>query len=86
MPPRLSTGSVVSLTWLGTRTIASTSASTASGSVTRNTEFHSKCSISQPDSNDPSAATAPPTADQSAIAFVLAGPFHNAVINARVVG
>ena len=54
--------------------------------MTRNTEFHSKCSISQPESNDPRAATAPPTADQSAIALVLAGPVHSAVISARVVG
>ena len=56
---------------------------TASGAVTRNTELHAKWSSSQPDSNDPSAATAPPIADHSAIALVRAGPFHSAVISAR---
>ena len=37
-PPRLSTGSVVSLTWAGTKATAISSATTASGSVIRNTE------------------------------------------------
>ena len=44
MPPRLSTGSVVSLTWPARTTMASTSATAASGSVTRKTEPHQKCS------------------------------------------
>ena len=34
----------------------------------------------------PSAAMAPPSADQSAIDLVLAGPAQSAVISARVVG
>ena len=44
MPPRLSTGSVDSLTWAGTNIQAITSATTARGSVTRKTEPHQKCS------------------------------------------
>ena len=55
MPPRLSTGSVVSLTWLGTSRIAITSATTASGSVIRNTEPQAWCSSSAPESSGPSA-------------------------------
>ncbi len=39
IPPRLSTGSVVSLTWLGTKRRAMSSATTASGSVIRKTEL-----------------------------------------------
>ena len=46
---------------------------TASGSVTRKTEPQSKCSSSAPETSGPSAAIAPPSADQSAIAFVRAG-------------
>ncbi len=38
MPPTLSTGSVVSWTWPGTNQAAITNATSASGSVTRNTE------------------------------------------------
>ena len=52
----------------------------------RKTEPHSKCSSSAPESSGPSAAIAPPSADQSAIEFVRAGPDHSAVISASVVG
>ena len=63
-----------------------TSATTASGSVTRKTEPHQKCSSSSPESSGPSAEIAPPSADHSAIDFVRAGPDQSAVISARVVG
>ena len=53
MPPRLSTGSVVSFTWAGTRRSAKTSATTASGSVSRKTEPHQKCSSNRPESSGP---------------------------------
>ena len=86
MPPRLSTGSVASLTWAGPRSIAITSATTASGRVIRKTEPHQKCSSSKPDSSGPSAEIAPPSADHRAIDFVRAGPDHSAVISASVVG
>ena len=86
MPPRLSTGSVVSFTWAGTRRSAKTSATTASGSVSRKTEPHQKCSSNRPESRGPSAEIAPPSADQSAIDLVRPGPDQSAVINARVVG
>ena len=66
--------------------MASTSASTASGSVTRKTEPHQKCSSSAPDTSGPSAEIAPPIADQSAIDRVRAGPDHSAVMSASVVG
>ena len=86
MPPRLSTFSVVSLTWAGTNRMAMTSATTASGRVTRKTEPHSKCSSRNPDTSGPSAAIAPPSADHSAIDRVRAGPDHSAAIRASVVG
>ena len=73
-PPRLSTGSVVSLTWPGTKRYAIRIATTASGSVTRNTDPQSNCSSSAPEISGPSAAIAPPIADHSAIDFVRAGP------------
>ncbi len=65
MPPRLSTGSVASFTWLGTNFRAMTSATTASGSVTRNTEPHQKYSRSAPAISGPRAEMPPPIADQS---------------------
>ena len=86
IPPRLSTGSVSSLTWAGTRATAITNATAASGSVTRNTEPHQKCSRSAPAINGPSEAIAPPVADHSAMARVRAWPDHSAVISASVVG
>ena len=86
MPPRLSTGSVLSFTWLGTSRTAITSATATSGRVMRNTEPHQKCSSSKPASNGPSAAMPPPSADHSAIDFVRPGPLHSAVISASVVG
>jgi len=58
IPPRLSTGSVASLTCAGTRRAASTSATTASGNVIRKTEPHQKCWSNRPDSSGPSAAIA----------------------------
>ncbi len=86
MPPRLSTGSVVSLTWLGTKRKASTSATAASGNVIRKTDPHQKCSKSRPESSGPSEEIAPPSPDQSAIDVVRPGPDHSAVIRASVVG
>ncbi len=86
MPPRLSTGSVASFTWAGTRRTARKRATTASGNVIRKTEPHQKCSSSRPENSGPSAAMAPPVPDQSAIDFVRAGPDHSAVISAKVVG
>ena len=85
-PPRLSTGSVPSLTWAGTKTQAITRATTASGSVTRKTEPHQKLSSRSPATSGPSAEIAPPSADQRAIDFVRPGPLHSAVISASVVG
>ena len=61
-------------------------ATTASGRVTKNTEPQSKPVSSAPESSGPSAAIAPPRADHRAIDFVRAGPDHNAVIRANVVG
>ena len=86
MPPRLSTGSVVSFTWAGTSTTASTKATTANGSVIRKTDPHQKCSSSAPAVSGPSAEMAPPRADHRAIDLVRAGPAHSAVMRARVVG
>ena len=85
-PPRLSTGSVVSFTWLGTNRTASTSATAARGRVTRNTEPHQKCWRSAPATSGPSAAIAPPRADHKAIDFVRAGPDQSAAMSASVVG
>jgi hypothetical protein len=85
-PPRLSTGSEVSLTCAGTSRIAITSAITANGSVIRNTEPHEWCRSTAPDSSGPSADIEAPIPDHSAIGFVRAGPDHSAVINASVVG
>ena len=85
-PPRLSTGSVDSLTWLGTNFSAINSAITASGTVSRNTEPHQKCSSRIPEQSGPSAEIAPPVAAQSAIARVRAAPDQRAVISASVVG
>ena len=86
MPPRLSTGSVVSLTWPGTSQTASTTATAASGNVTRNTDPHQKCSSRKPDNNGPRAEIAPPMPDHKAIERVRPDPDHNAVIRASVVG
>ncbi len=61
-------------------------ATMASGSVTRKTEPHANWPSSQPDTRGPSDAIAPPSADQSAIDRVRAGPDQSAVIRARVVG
>src|SRR5512143_739078 len=85
-PPKLSTASVVSLTWAGTYVRAMYRATTASGRVSRNTEPHQKCCNRNPDDNGPSDEIAPPIPDHSAIDRVRPGPDHRAVINARVVG
>ena len=62
------------------------SATNASGSVSRKTEPHQKCSSRKPESSGPSEAIAPPRPDQSAIDFVRPGPDQSAVISASVVG
>ena len=85
-PPKLSTGSVVSLTWPGTNAQASSSAISANGSVTTKTEPHQKVSSRAPAARMPSAEDAPPIADHKAMARVRPFPAHSAVINARVVG
>ena len=54
--------------------------------MTRKTEPQSKCSSRAPESSGPSAAIAPPIADQSAIERVRASPAQSAVISASVVG
>src|SRR5580765_5348910 len=62
-------------------------ATSASGKVKRNTDPHQKCSSRMPAQRGPSAAIAPPTPDQRAIAFVRPGPgVQSAVISASVVG
>jgi hypothetical protein len=86
IPPRLSTGSVVSFTWAGISRTAAWRATSASGSVIRKHEPQSNCSKSAPETIGPSADSAPPIADQSAIAFVRSGPDQSAVISASVVG
>ncbi len=86
IPPRLSTGSLPSFTCAGTDRTARASATTASGSVTRNTDPHQKLSSSHPETSGPSAEIAPPSADHSAIDRVRAGPDHSAVMSASVVG
>src|SRR5271166_680976 len=85
-PPSLSTGSVVSLTWLGTKASTIARATAARGNVIKKTEPHQKCNKSQPEIIGPSEEMAPPVPDHSAIDFVRAGPDHSAVMNARVVG
>jgi hypothetical protein len=82
----LSTGSVVSLTWLGTKYTAIARAMSASGMVTRKTDPQSKYSSRIPLTSGPRAAKPPPIADQSAIDFVRARPDQRAVIKASVVG
>jgi hypothetical protein len=86
IPPRLSTGSMDSLTCAGTNRHAMKKATAASGKVSRNTEPHQKCSSSSPDISGPSAAMPPPIADHSAIDLVRPGPAQRAVIRASVVG
>lgn len=85
-PPRSSTGSEVSWTWLGTYTSARARATAASGRVTRKTAPHQTWSSSAPADSGPSAAMAPPMPDHSAMALVRRGPAHSAVTRASVVG
>ena len=86
MPPRWSTGSVVSLTWAGISLQAKKRAIAASGALMMKTEPHSNPSSSAPATSGPSAETPPPSADQSAIALVRSCPDQSAVISASVVG
>ena len=79
IPPKSSTGSVASFTWLGTRRLAITTATTASGSVIRKTEPHQNRSSRKPAASGPRAEIAPPMPDHSAIDLVRAGPDHRAV-------
>ena len=62
------------------------SATSATGSVTRNTDPHQNACSRAPAISSPSAAHAAPAPDHSAMARVRPGPDHNAVIRARVVG
>ena len=86
MPPRWSTGSVVSLTWAGISLQAKTRAIAASGALTMKTEPHSNPSSRAPAKSGPRAETLPPSADQSAIGLVRACTDQSAVISASVVG
>src|SRR5215469_10640228 len=86
IPPRLSTGAVDSLTWAGTYKMTMTRAIAANGTVNTKTEPHQKYSSKTPETSGPSAAMALPTPDHRAMARVRAGPAHNAVTRARVVG
>ncbi len=86
IPPRLSTGSVASLTWLGTKYTAIPSAMIASGMVTRKTDPQSKYSRRIPLTSGPSAAKPPPMADHRAIDLVRLRPDQRAAISAKVVG
>ena len=74
MPPRWSTGSVVSLTWAGTRRQAKKRAIAASGALMMNTDHQSKPSSSAPATSGPSAEMPPPSADHRAIDLVRVGP------------
>ena len=85
-PPMLSTGSVASLTCAGTCFWPCSSASSASGTVTRNTEPHAKDCSRNPETSGPSIATPPPSADHAAMERVRAGPDQSAVMSASVVG
>ena len=86
MPPRWSTGSVVSFTWAGTKRQAQKRAIAASGAVTMKTDHQANPSKSAPASSGPSADMPPPSALHSAIDFVRSGPDQSAVISASVVG
>lgn len=86
MPPRLSTGSVDSFAWAGTKITTSGIAMMISGIVMRNDAPHHRYSTMAPASSGPIAETAPPIADHSAMALVRAAPDHSAVIKASVVG
>ena len=77
---------MVSFTCAGTKRIAITSAISASGRVITKTEPQSNSVSSAPAASGPSDEIAAPSADQSAIEWVRAGPDQSAVINARVVG
>ena len=84
MPPKLSTGSVVSLTWEGTN-LREDQRDHRQGRVTRKTDPQSKCSSKAPETSGPGAEMPPPMPDQSAIARVFC-PDQSAVIKASVVG
>ena len=87
MPPRLSTGSVVSLTWA--RHEADRQHERDRRQRQRDEEHRTPPEVLEqrsPAMSGPSAEIAPPSADHSAIDFVRAGPDHSAVISASVVG
>src|SRR6516162_5445460 len=86
IPPRLSTGAVDSFTWAGTHKTTMIRAITANGTVNTKTEPHQKFSSNTPATSGPRAARALPMPDHRAMDRVRAGPDHNAVTSARVVG
>ena len=86
IPPRLSTASSVSLTWLGMNLKASGKATTINGMEMRKTEPHQNFERSRPATRGPRAAMAPPVADHRAMHRVRPGPLHSAVMSDSVVG
>ena len=85
IPPRLSTGSVVSLTWLGTKRSGQ---KRDDRERERDQEHRAPAEVLEQRAREQRAergdcASEP---DQSAIDFVRAGPDHSAVIRASVVG
>ena len=87
IPPRLSTGSVVSLTWLGTKRNGHHERDDRERE--RDQEDRSPVELLEQRARRRAARArrcAPPSADQSAIDFVRAGPDQSAVISASVVG
>ena len=87
IPPRLSTGSVDSLTCAGTNFQTSTKAITAGGTAMRKTDPHQNHSSSAPAMTGPSTAPPLPMPDHRAMALTraLPGP-QSAVMSASVVG
>src|SRR5215217_161583 len=86
VPPRWSTGSVVSPAWRGTHRAASTTTSAAIGTLGRNTDPHQKRPSSSPPIRGPSAEQPPPIPDHNAIARMRAPPRNSPVISDRVIG
>ena len=85
-PPRLSTCVFDSFTWFGTKIHAVMNATTASGTVMRNTDPHQNLSSRPPATSGPIADIALPMPDHSAIGRVRDVPDHSAVMSANVVG
>ena len=86
MPPRLSTGSVVSLTWAGTNGTRHHERHHGERQGDQEDRAPPEVLQQEPASSGPSDEIAPPSADHKAIVLVRAGPDHRAVINASVVG